>query len=200
MKNLRKKSIILRKLEKSIESHKLSESNLDWFLTDLKINKSDFYSMFPKTINSLCFFYYDKVYFTSKKKVNQKVLKENSISKKTTVLLLEFIRNFGEKQNLSIFFLNYALLKPLLLSKIVYRISSSIWYDIGDSSTDLNYYSKRLILYNIIRNSLFYWRKSQNLEKTLSFSERQIAFFGKLGKLKYNTKKNVKDMFCFHAN
>ncbi len=199
MKNLRKKNIIFKKLEKSIESHELSESNLDWFLTDLKINKSDFYSMFPKKINSLCFFYYNKVYFTSKSKVKLKVLKENRISKKTTILLLEFIKHFSKKQNLSIFFLNYALLKPLFLSKIVYRISSNIWYDIGDSSTDLNYYSKRLILYNIIRNSLFYWRKSQNLEKTLTFSERQIAFFGKLGKLKYNTKKYVKGMFCFRT-
>ncbi len=199
MKDLRKKSIIFKKLEKSIENHELSENNLDCFLTDLKINKADFYSMFPKKVNSLCYFYYNKVYFTSKNKVKKKVLKEKSISKKTTILLLEFIKNFSNNKNLSIFFLNYALFKPLMLSKIVYRISSNIWYDIGDSSTDFNYYSKRLILYNIIRNSLFYWRKSQNLERTLIFSERQISFFGKIGKLKYNTKKYFKDKFFFRT-
>ena len=195
MKNLRKKNTIFNKLEKSIENLELNNNNLDLYLDDLKISKSDFYDLFPQKITSLGFFYYDQVYLISKNKVKIKILKEKSVSKKTTILLLEFMRSFDKKSRLSVFFLNYSLLKPFFLSKIVYKISSNIWYDIGDESTDFNYYSKRLILYNIIKNSLFYWRKSQNLEQTLSFTERQIYFFGKIGKLKFNTKKFFKENF-----
>ena len=200
MKNLRKKNTIFNKLEKSIENLELNNNNLDLYLDDLKISKSDFYDLFPQKITSLGFFYYDQVYSISKNKVKIKILKEKSVSKKTTILLMEFMRSFDKKSSLSVFFLNYSLLKPFLLSKIVYKISSNIWYDIGDTSTDFNYYSKRLILYNIIKNSLFYWRKSQNLEQTLGFIERQIYFFGKLGKLKFNTKKFFKENFSFSGS
>ena len=74
-------------------------------------------------------------------------------------------------------------------------MSSNIWYDIGDQSTDFSYYTKRFILYNIIRNSFFYWRKTLDQKKTINFSERQIMFFGKIGKVKYSTKEFLAKKF-----
>ena len=89
----------------------------------------------------------------------------------------------------------------MFLSKLIYQISSNIWYDIGDTSNDLNFYTKRLILYNIIQNSLFYWRKNKNVEDVLNFTERQIRFFGKLGKQKYLVKERLKEKFSIlHCN
>ena len=199
MKNLRRKNVIYKKLEKSIVTKKLNNENLDLFLLAHKINKSEFYSLFPKRIISLCYFHFDKIYLNSKKKVEKKILSENSVSKKVSILLLEFIQGFTEKKDLSNFFLDYSLFKPLLLSKVVYKVSSNIWYDVGDISTDMNYYSKRLILFNILRNSLFYWRKSENLQQTLVFGEKQISFFGKLGKFKYNARNFFKSKFCFNS-
>ena len=51
----------------------------------------------------------------------------------------------------------------------------------------------RFILMNIIRNCLFYWRKTLDVDKTLNFANRQVIFFGKLGKIKFNAKKYISD-------
>ena len=98
------------------------ENNLDLILLDLNIDKTDFYSLFPKKIKDLCYFYFFRTYHMSYKEVKKKILSEKSISIKTSLLLSVFIEIFGSKKRVSIFFLTYALLNPLLLSKIIYKI------------------------------------------------------------------------------
>ena len=193
MIDFRKKNILFNKLEREFINYNIDENNLDPILLDLNIDKTDFYSLFPKKIEDLCYFYFFRTYHMSYKEVKKKILSEKSISIKTSLLLSVFIEIFGSKKRVSIFFLTYALLNPLLLSKIIYKISSKIWYDVGDKSIDFNYYSKRFILMNIIRNCLFYWRKTLDVDKTLNFANRQVIFFGKLGKIKFNAKKYISD-------
>ena len=200
MNNLRKKIEIFNKLKNFLESSKINNNNIDIHLNLLDIKKKEFYTCFPKKINDLCFFYFENLYYNSVRKIKKKLSTEKSISKKTNLILSEFIKDFDSKRKLSIYFLSYTLLNPLILSKIVYKISSEIWYDIGDLSTDFNYYSKRLILFNIIKNSLFFWRKTLDQKKTLNFSERQIIFFGRLGKVKYDAKKFFLHRISFNSN
>ena len=199
MQDLKKKNVLFKKLEVHINSTKINNENIDALLFSLKIKKSDFYNLFPKKINDICSYFFENMYNISNKKVKKRVLLEKSISKKTNLFLTELIKNIDSKEKTSVFFLSYAILNPLLLSQIIYKISSNIWYDIGDKSTDFSYYTKRFILYNIIRNSFFYWRKTLDQKKTINFSERQVMFFGKVGKVKYNTKeflaKKFKDIF-----
>ncbi len=193
MEDIDKKVSIFKKLEDSFKNGPINSDSLDGILSQLNIKKAEFYFLFPNKIKSLCSFYFENIYLSVIKKLKKSLVKEKSISKKTTILVVEFIKLFDKKPHLSIYFLNYICLKPIFLSKTIYKISNNIWYDIGDKSIDISYYTKRIILFNIIKNSLFYWRNNQSIEDTLVFIERQVSFFGKLGKSKYNAKKYIKE-------
>jgi len=197
MENYSKKNTIIKKLESLLCDSSINDNNLDFYLNKTKISKEDFYSLFPKKIASLCIFYFEKTYMLALKSIKPRLLKEKSISKKTNFIVIEFLKSFFKNSNLSIFFINYTLLKPFLFSKIIYKIASNIWYDIGDKSIDFNHYTKRLILYNILKNSFFYWRKNLDLDATLDFTRNQINFFGKLGKYKAIGKARLKEKFSF---
>ena len=197
MKNYSKKINLLKKLEVLLCDNTVNDNNLDVYLTKYNINKEDFYNLFPKKIDSLSKFYFEKTYMIALKSTKPKILKEKSISKKANMILIAFLKSFFNTPNLSIFFLNYIFFKPLFFSGNIYKIASNIWYDIGDESIDLNYYTKRLILYNVIKNSFFYWRKNLDLEATLVFTKSQINFFGKIGKFKSKGKAALIKRFSF---
>ena len=61
MKNYSKKNIILEKLENLLCELSINENNLDFYLTKLEISKEDFYSFFPKKIDSLSKFYFEEI-------------------------------------------------------------------------------------------------------------------------------------------
>ena len=197
MKNYTKKNSLLEKLEIFLSDNTINENNLDNYLAQCEIRKDDFYTFFPRKIDSLSIFYFEKTYLIAFKNTKSKILKEKSISKKTNLILLAFLKSFFNNSDLSIFFINYIFFKPLLFSKIIYKIASNIWYDIGDKSIDFNYYTKRLILFNIINSSLYYWRNNLDTEATLVFTKNQINLFGKLGKYKSIGKARLKEKFSF---
>jgi ubiquinone biosynthesis protein COQ9 len=81
--------------------------------------------------------------------------------------------------------------RPLIQSlKSCYKIADFIWYNIGDKSTDFNFYTKRLTLSKIILRSLFVFLKddSENLEKTKNFIDLQIENVMKFEKRKTQFK------------
>ena len=197
MKNYSKKDTIFLKLAKVLIKSKVTDNNLDIYLDKYKISKEEFYSLFPKKIVSLSKFYFQKTYINAFKNCKSKVIKEKSISKKTYLITMEFLELFCNNSNLSKFFINYTFLRPFLFSKLIYNVASNIWYDIGDKSIDINFYTKRLILYNVLKNSLFYWNKSLDLKKTLVFTEKQVKFFGKIGKYKSIGKSRLKEVLSF---
>lgn len=83
--------------------------------------------------------------------------------------------------------------KPLLQSfKSCYKIADFIWYNIGDKSTDFNFYTKRITLSKIILRSLFVFLKddSNNFERTKNFIDNQIEKVMNFEK----RKAKIKDM------
>ena len=200
MENYTKKNNILVQLEELLCTKSINDNNLDFYLAKNKISKEYFYLLFPKKIVSLSIFYFEKTYMIAFKNTKAKILKQKSISKKTNLIVLAFLKFFFKNTELSIFFINYTFFKPFLFSRIIYKIASNIWYDIGDKSIDFNYYTKRLILYSILKNSLFYWRKNLDKEATLIFTENQINLFGKLGKYKSIVKNRFSERVSFFLN
>jgi ubiquinone biosynthesis protein COQ9 len=129
----------------------------------------------------------------SSKEPNFKGLK---VREKISTLVFSFIKNLNPyKKQLTI--LVKTIDPETIIRNVVmnYNISSEIWYECGDNSTDFNYYSKRILLSCICFSSLIYWlSKGSNLCKDLddrseeieikTFIDWQIEKVMKLGKIK----------------
>ena len=76
------------------------------------------------------------------------------------------------------------------------KIADFIWKNIGDTSTDLNYYSKRLILAKILFLSfmVFYDDETKDLAKTKEFIDKQIDKVMSFEKCKSSIKAKASDI------
>lgn len=61
--------------------------------------------------------------------------------------------------------------------KCLYRTVDEMWHAAGDTSTDFNFYTKRLLLAGVYSATLFYWLNddSKDSEATWGFLDRRIA-------------------------
>jgi len=73
--------------------------------------------------------------------------------------------------------------------------ADTIWRAIGDTSTDGNYYSKRMILSGVIGSTLAVWLSDNDPEKTKSraFLDARIANVMQFEKAKWEFKSKTKD-------
>lgn len=76
--------------------------------------------------------------------------------------------------------------------KQLYRTVDAIWYAAGDTATDFNFYSKRMLLGGVYAATLLHWLddKSEGFAATSAFLDRRLSDVmkiqqakGKLGKL-----------------
>jgi ubiquinone biosynthesis protein COQ9 len=60
--------------------------------------------------------------------------------------------------------------------RLLYRTVDAIWYAAGDTSTDLNFYTKRATLAGVYSSTLLYWLndRSEDSEATWGFLDRRI--------------------------
>lgn len=74
----------------------------------------------------------------------------------------------------------------------LYRTVDAIWYAAGDTATDFNFYTKRMLLAGVYATTLLHWLddKSEGFASTAAFLDRRLADVmriqqakGKLGKL-----------------
>ena len=91
------------------------------------------------------------------------------------------------------------LVMPDLASKGVRQIweaADTIWRAIGDTSTDTNYYSKRVILSSVIGATLPIWLSDQSDDKTAAraFLDNRIENVMEFEKLKWRVKSFTKDL------
>lgn len=82
-------------------------------------------------------------------------------------------------------------LRPALQAlEVCYKIADFIWNEIGDTSTDFNYYTKRLTLGKIIFRSvvIFIKDESKDFSKTKGFIDSEIEKVMKFEKFKARAK------------
>ena len=191
MINKQKEKSIFTKLHSEFKNGTFNNFNISSILKKNSISEEDFYYFFPDKTKSLCNFFLSNVQVKLEKKIKKKIKNEKSISKRVNFILFELISLLNEDKAISLYFLNYISRKPTYLKKISIRFSDRVWRLLEDKSVDFNYYTKRLILSQILINSILYWRGSNDLNKTQIFIEKQIFLLGKFGYYKSNFKKFI---------
>ena len=70
--------------------------------------------------------------------------------------------------------------------KQLYRTVDAIWYAAGDTATDYNFYTKRLLLAGVYGATLLHWLddKSENFAGTAAFLDRRLADVMRIEKAK----------------
>lgn len=78
--------------------------------------------------------------------------------------------------------------------KTLWKTVDAIWYAIGDTSTDYNYYTKRLMLSGVYSTTLIFWLDdtSENYSETWQFLDRRIANVMQIGKIPTTIKNQFK--------
>ncbi|CAF1176705.1 unnamed protein product [Rotaria sordida] len=74
-------------------------------------------------------------------------------------------------------------------------LSSEAWHGIGDTSTDMNWYSKRLLLAAVYKSAEIYMLQDQSQNKTdsMNFLERRLNDFQTLGSLQNSVSNSLSD-------
>ena len=191
MINNKKEKNIFTKLQPEFKNGTFNDFDISAVLKKYFIFEEDFYNFFPYKTKSLCSFFLKDLQFRLEKKVKKKIKNEKSISKRVNFILFELIKLLNEDKATSLYFLNYISRKPIYLKKITIKFSDRVWRLLDDKSVDFNYYTKRLILSQILINSVLYWRGSNDLSKTGIFIDKQIFLLGKFGYYKSNFKKFI---------
>lgn len=81
------------------------------------------------------------------------------------------------------------------LPKLVWHAADKIWWAAGDTATDYNHYTKRLLLSGVLSSTMLYWLNdtSKGHEQTWAFLDRRIDNVLKIGmKISRFKKRNNK--------
>src|SRR5690625_3034808 len=97
-------------------------------------------------------------------------------------LRLEVLAPHREALRRSLSFLALPHHAPLA-TRLLWRTADLLWYGAGDSATEYNYYSKRLLLSGVISTTTLYWLEdnSEGFADTQSFLERRIEEVLRIG-------------------
>lgn len=108
---------------------------------------------------------------------------------------LRLEQNSRYKQQLKTAIGIYAL-HPLRSTKAVFKVTDAMWQLAGDTATDWNYYSKRMLLSGVYTSTLMFWLddKSENNQATWEFLDRRLAEVGKFNKGMGVFKNKIKDI------
>ena len=191
MINSQKEKNIFTKLHSEFKNGIFNDFNISSVLKKNSISEEDFYYFFPNKTKSLCNFFLSNLQLRLEKKIKNKIKNEKSISKRVNLILFELVYLLNDDKAISLYFLNYISRNPIYLKKITIKFSDRVWRLLKDKSIDFNYYTKRMILSQILINSILYWRGSNDLNKTQIFIEKQIFLLGKFGYYKSTFKKCI---------
>ncbi|HXV74395.1 MAG TPA: COQ9 family protein, partial [Sphingomonadales bacterium] len=83
-----------------------------------------------------------------------------------------------------------------LSAKCLWRTADAMWRASGDTATDYNHYTKRLILAGVYSSTLLVWLNdsSEDLKETKAFLARRIAGVMRFEKAKAKVREFAEDL------
>lgn len=126
--------------------------------------------LFPNNTSSLIHYYFQYL--------NSKLLKEALLNDTGTTLQVQhLVKKHFEHLALHKQATHKAInTLSTSLPQYIAIISNTIWQKVGDRSTDMSYYSKRLSLGSLLATTLLYWHASNaNLEETMLFFSNRLS-------------------------
>lgn len=153
--------------------------------------------IFENGVLDLIAFYFDSLDHKILAKVKKQSLSNLGISgkiQKLVAMKLELIaQDYEFFLQIAKYLRNCQNLKFIL--KNSYQFADLIWYEIGDKSTDYNFYSKRLLLSKIYLKTLIFFTKNPEISEVKQYFEQQIAKILQFAKIKNNICDKLNNIF-----
>ena len=200
-KKERKKIMILNNIRNEIleiSKHYVSKNGWNEELLD-KISKNSKYdisiisTVFPEGYISILQLYLDEINLKmshESKKLDLIRLKVHERVRELCIIRL----NIMTKEKKIISKTLFHLLLPnnyKFCIKNLYKTVDQIWYLAGDSSTDFNFYSKRILLASIYLSTILYFINNDKLSDTIALLDKQLKQVAKIPRVRSKIKNTI---------
>lgn len=163
-----------------------TEDVLDRAARRLKLSPEKIHAVFPHGIDDLVLYFPVWADAQMLKKLSHKALKDLRVRDKVALGVRKRLEVLTPHKQAVAASLSHLAPPPksLHLPKIVWRTADIIWRTAGDTATDYNHYTKRLLLSGVITSTTLYWLNddSGTHKKTWGFLDRRIEEVLKVGR------------------
>lgn len=200
LKYERQRKKILKQALIDINTYGFNENMLIHVAENCNLSKGTLGRLFPEGIYELKEYFFNQTDIEMLKKIKQKENKDIRIRDKIyngVIIRLEIFQK--NKDSIKHIFVSESS-SPIKSIKNLWNTADLIWRSAGDTSTDYNHYTKRLLLSWVYLSTLLCWfnDKSKNIEETKLFLNRRIDEVLKFGKTSASIKSRISDFNIFN--
>lgn len=159
----------------------------------LKISEKKCHQLFPNGAEDLAIFFSEWATEETLKKLKKMKLSSLRMRDRITAgvrLRLEILSPYKLAVSSAMAFLSLPP-RSFSLPKLVWHTADKLWWMAGDTSTDYNHYTKRLLLSGVLTSTMLYWLNDTSPEnkQTWTFLDRRIENVLQIGQKLSRFKK-----------
>ena len=152
----------------------------------LKLSDKKCAELFPHGVKDLVIYFSEWATDEMLKKLKKTDLESLRIRDRITLGVrtrLEILKPYKEAFSAATAFLSRPP-QSLQLPKLIWHTADKIWWAAGDTATDYNHYTKRILLSGVLTSTTLYWLNddSHDQQQTWHFLDRRIEEVLKIGK------------------
>ena len=182
--NNKNQSIILNKTKEIVKADGWSRNIIDKLIED-GVNKSELIIIFKNDYKKLLGYFLEEINQLLELKVKKINIINFPVNIRIKKILLSRIQILNEDKIFYKKTFDHLLLPQniKILKKSLYKSVDTMWYLAGDTSTDFNFYTKRIILGGVYTNAIFTFFNN-DIEQAEVSIDKNLKKISKLPKLK----------------